>query len=1038
MLAFPKNRGLRIDHILLSPPLAARCTASPHRPQRAQGREALGSRAGDRRVARRLTCGRTRRRRSGACSPLRAASRLRAPMVFASPIFLFLFLPLDAGGVLRAAAARGATACCSSRASRSTRGARRRTSRWCSARSRSTGDRRARSARAADAARAQALARRSAIAGNLARARGLQVRELRRRERQRARAGPRRSRRSRWRRSRCRSASRSSRSTRSRTSSTSTSATRDARAQPAALRALHPAVPAADRRTDHPLARHRRRSSPRATQRLADFAYGVRRFVLGLGKKVLIANTLGRVGRPRSSRCRASELTTPLAWLGLVCYTLQIYFDFSGYSDMAIGLMRMFGFRILENFNYPYIARSIREFWRRWHISLSNWFRDYLYIPLGGNQRGERRAYANLVIVFLLCGLWHGASWPFVLWGVWHGAVPRRRARRPRPRARAASARCAHVVRAARGDGRLGAVPLRHARAGGRLLRGARSGAATAIRRAIRSPSILDPLRRGHARRRHRVRHAARAAHRRMARSRAPRERRRGALVLAADVAWLAARVRRSPARCSPPAPTIRSSTSASDDMRARRSARAAAGAAAGARDASAARSRSLARRVFALALALVAWLGALVATRTRASRASRIGATRAVARRRALSRDVRAGVRARVRRPLRRPRRARCASITAALLSRVRRVASLPTVMLGRDGWLYWLGEDGQSLDRHYRGTLPFRRRDVDGDGERAQAPRSDCLASRGIAYVVVDRARQVHDLSGAPARRGSRDRRRPTPYDRSCATRCARDGRVAFVDLRAPLLAAKARERVYYKTDSHWNFNGAIVGYDAMMRAVQQALRRTSCRRSRRASGRRTMPGVDFYSGDLLQHARHAVALREDDVAPLAKVLGDTTRAARRRIDKDECPRLRVLRLRQARAAARGRLRDSMAIPLIPLLSENFSRVVYVQLAQARSRADRAREARHRDRGNGRALAARAGAADADAARAKSPAASRYSLRPAAYARLKRLLAASPLRSSARAPAPGSCASACCGPSRATPPLPCDGRRCARARGG
>jgi alginate O-acetyltransferase complex protein AlgI len=156
-------------------------------------------------------------------------------------------------------------------------------------------------------------------------------------------------------------------------------------------------------------------------QRVADFAWGARRFVLGLGKKVLIANTLGRVadaifGLP------ASDLTTPLAWLGLACYTLQIYFDFSGYSDMAIGLMRLFGFRILENFNYPYIARSIREFWRRWHISLSNWFRDYLYIPLGGNQRGERRAYANLVIVFLLCGLWHGASWPFVLWGAWHGA----------------------------------------------------------------------------------------------------------------------------------------------------------------------------------------------------------------------------------------------------------------------------------------------------------------------------------------------------------------------------------------------------------------------------------------------------------------------------------------------------------------------------------------------------------------------------------------------------------------------------------------
>jgi alginate O-acetyltransferase complex protein AlgI len=154
--------------------------------------------------------------------------------------------------------------------------------------------------------------------------------------------------------------------------------------------------------------------------RLADISYGVRRFVLGLGKKVLIANTLGRVA-DQIFGLPAAELTAALAWFGLVCYTLQIYFDFSGYSDMAIGLMRMFGFRVLENFNYPYIARSIREFWRRWHISLSNWFRDYLYIPLGGNQRGERRAYANLVLVFLLCGLWHGASWPFVLWGAWHG-----------------------------------------------------------------------------------------------------------------------------------------------------------------------------------------------------------------------------------------------------------------------------------------------------------------------------------------------------------------------------------------------------------------------------------------------------------------------------------------------------------------------------------------------------------------------------------------------------------------------------------------
>jgi alginate O-acetyltransferase complex protein AlgI len=155
-------------------------------------------------------------------------------------------------------------------------------------------------------------------------------------------------------------------------------------------------------------------------ERLADFAWGGRRFILGLGKKLLIANPLGQVA-DRMFALPESNLTTPLAWLGLVCYTLQIYFDFSGYSDMALGLMRMFGFRILENFNYPYIARSVREFWRRWHISLSNWFRDYLYIPLGGNEGPRWRGYRNLAIVFLLVGLWHGASWPFVLWGAWHG-----------------------------------------------------------------------------------------------------------------------------------------------------------------------------------------------------------------------------------------------------------------------------------------------------------------------------------------------------------------------------------------------------------------------------------------------------------------------------------------------------------------------------------------------------------------------------------------------------------------------------------------
>ena len=122
----------------------------------------------------------------------------------------------------------------------------------------------------------------------------------------------------------------------------------------------------------------------------------------------------------------AAELTPALAWLGIVCYTLQIYFDFSGYSDMAIGLGRMFGFRFPENFRWPYIADTVQDFWRRWHISLSTWFRDYLYIPLGGNRVARRRTYVNLVIVFFLCGLWHGASWNFVVWGLFHGSVPRR------------------------------------------------------------------------------------------------------------------------------------------------------------------------------------------------------------------------------------------------------------------------------------------------------------------------------------------------------------------------------------------------------------------------------------------------------------------------------------------------------------------------------------------------------------------------------------------------------------------------------------
>src|SRR5262245_56670855 len=154
---------------------------------------------------------------------------------------------------------------------------------------------------------------------------------------------------------------------------------------------------------------------------LDDFAYGVRRFVIGLAKKVLIANVVAGPA-DRIFAMPAAQLSTAHAWLAIVCYTLQIYFDFSGYSDMAIGLGRMFGFRFPENFRWPYIATSVQNFWRRWHLSLSTWFRDYLYIPLGGNRVSRRRQYRNLVTVFFLCGLWHGASWNFVIWGLWHGA----------------------------------------------------------------------------------------------------------------------------------------------------------------------------------------------------------------------------------------------------------------------------------------------------------------------------------------------------------------------------------------------------------------------------------------------------------------------------------------------------------------------------------------------------------------------------------------------------------------------------------------
>lgn len=150
------------------------------------------------------------------------------------------------------------------------------------------------------------------------------------------------------------------------------------------------------------------------------FTEGVIRFIRGLGKKVVIANTAALIA-DKIFVIPPDEIPFSMAWLGIICYAFQIYFDFSGYSDMAIGLGKMFGFNFKENFNYPYISSSIQDFWRRWHISLSTWFRDYLYIPLGGNRNGAFRTYLNLIIVFFITGLWHGASWNFIVWGLFHG-----------------------------------------------------------------------------------------------------------------------------------------------------------------------------------------------------------------------------------------------------------------------------------------------------------------------------------------------------------------------------------------------------------------------------------------------------------------------------------------------------------------------------------------------------------------------------------------------------------------------------------------
>lgn len=150
-----------------------------------------------------------------------------------------------------------------------------------------------------------------------------------------------------------------------------------------------------------------------------DVVIGFKRFIIGLAKKVLVANTLALVV-DKIFLQTPENITMGVAWLGITAYMIQLYFDFSGYSDMAIGLGRMFGFKFLENFNYPYISKSISEFWQRWHISLATWFKQYLYIPMGGNRVSTPRVYFNLFMVFLVTGIWHGAAWTFVMWGVWN------------------------------------------------------------------------------------------------------------------------------------------------------------------------------------------------------------------------------------------------------------------------------------------------------------------------------------------------------------------------------------------------------------------------------------------------------------------------------------------------------------------------------------------------------------------------------------------------------------------------------------------
>jgi alginate O-acetyltransferase complex protein AlgJ len=255
--------------------------------------------------------------------------------------------------------------------------------------------------------------------------------------------------------------------------------------------------------------------------------------------------------------------------------------------------------------------------------------------------------------------------------------------------------------------------------------------------------------------------------------------------------------------------------------------------------------------------------------------------------------------------------------------------VSGLATVMPGRDGWYYWLGEDGLSLDRNYRGVVPFAQKDIDATVAELLR-RRDWLAARGIPYVVAvvpEKFTIYPEYLPAWVARSEQ----PSPYDRVAAALQA-GSRIAFVDLRPALRAAKARDRVYFKTDSHWNFNGAIVGYEAIMREVLRALPADRLPGAAPVHRPSFAPGVDYYSGDLAEMLGLPRWIREDDVAPLAKILGDTTSRCAKRVDHGETPDVEIYECGRPGLPRAVVYRDSMAISLIPLLAENFSRVVFV----------------------------------------------------------------------------------------------------------